>query len=63
METLEHMQGIVREYNVHASASAPKGTDASAHSIMMTPDELQAELERREQCLQDTQGRSTFATD
>ena len=57
------MQGIVREYNVHADPNAPSGTDASTHGIVMTTEELRAELERREQCLQDTQRRSTFATD
>ena len=42
METFERMQGIVREYNVHADPHAQSGGDASAHNDTITAAELRA---------------------
>ena len=62
VETFEQMQGVLREYNVHAEPGATGGTGAQGEQAMMGPEELRAELERREALLQrlhDTGGQWT----
>ena len=65
VQTFEQMQGVLRDYNVHNDPAVGDCAGASAESTaMMTPEELRAELQRRELLLQMGQdGRDGQVTD
>ena len=52
VETLERMHGVLREYNVHAQADGAASAESSSGGVMMSDEELRAELRRREELLQ-----------
>ena len=64
VETFEQMQGVMRESNVYVDPSVRgAASGADAENMQMTPDELQAELDKRERQMQTLDGQEGVCTD